>query len=564
MKEWQKKREEELAELTLSTHVLAYLLLLIVFIIIDPIKEPSFMSYSAIAFSLLFPAAILIALDYHFLQKLENHTITAWNITKHAVLLAMITTVFSNIEGEYLWLFSALYLLPVVLSCITLGKTGGLAFAAAASGSIFLFAKNTFFSAENHGIEGVMVLSGIFFLMAWFLGKIMELQAQTTARLDSMIYEDNVTSLGNHRYFHEQLEQAVKKASKEHSPLSLIFLDIDYFKSYNKTYGYSQGDMLLQEIAESIKHNFPGEGVLARYNSDTFAIILPETDLQQAYTTAHHLKQILEQYKFPGEISLPYDKISISAGVANFPYHAQTPGELLDAADDALYNSKSTGRNRVRIYHAVLERLSRQAEENDRDLVNSLRTLMIVINGKDRYTYGHSERVSYYAKEVGKRVGLAPEKLRQLEFGAFLHDIGKLEIPPEVLNKKEPLSAEELEMLRQHPKWGAEIVNPISMLQPIIPMILYHHENFDGTGYPEGLKGKKIPLFARILRVVDSFDAMTTSRPYRRLLSREQAVEEILRYRNLYYDPLVTDIFIKIVKEEYGLDISSFSSSFSS
>ena len=554
MQKWLKKREEKLAELMSGTHILAYLISVAIFIASDPRRDFNFSFFSVLLIALLIPAALFILLDSYFMQnknEQNENIILAWNITKHVVLFSMITTVFSAYRSEYLWLLGALYLLPVVLSCITLGRWWGMAFAGASAGSIFFLSRSIEFSARNQAVEAALILGGIFFLLAWFLGGIMEIEKKTTARIISLVNEDGLTGLGNHRYFHEQLNHAVEKAQNEQAPLSLVLLDIDSFKLYNDAYGHTQGDLLLQEIAKLLKGHAPSNAIVCRYSGALFGVILPSTNLQEANSAAYRINHAVAGHVFPEEIRQPYEKTTVSAGIANYPYHAQNAQELLNAADEALYSSKSTGRSTVRIYHAIIERLVRTAADNDRDLINSLRTLMTVVNGKDSYTYGHSERVSYYAKNVGKRLGIGPQELRQLEFGAFLHDIGKLELPHEVLNKNGPLSQKEWEMVKQHPSWGSDILRPISLLQDTIPMVLHHHENYDGSGYPEGLKGKKIPLPARILRVVDSFDAITTSRPYRRSLSIEEAINEIIRGRGLYYDPLVLDIFIKILREEH-------------
>ena len=141
------------------------------------------------------------------------------------------------------------------------------------------------------------------------------------------------------------------------------------------------------------------------------------------------------------------------------------------------------------------------------------------------------------------------DELRLLEYGAFLHDVGKLEIGRDVLNKTESLSKTEWDFVHQHPLWGAEILKPIKTLQPVIPAIKHHHENYDGSGYPDGLKGESIPFYARILRVIDSFDAMTTTRPYRRAQSREKALEEITKYSGQQYDPKIVDAFRAAITE---------------
>ncbi len=551
MQGWQQQRKERLAELALSTHVLAYLLVIALFIASDSGKAVSYNFSSPIFMGVLVPAALFIVLDYYFLREQQGRpALAVWNFTKQVVLFAMITGVFNAYQVEELWLFGALYLLPVVLACITLGHWWGIAFAAAATVSIFLLSLSYGAIAVGQAVEAALANGGIFLLLAWFLSGILEVEKTTTDRLAAMLNEDSLTGLGNYRFFRERLALAVAQATREQTPLSLLLLDVDGFKLYNDTYGHTRGDMLLQELARLFRKEIPAGAVLARYGSDEFAVILPGASLQEANKTAQRLCQAVDQYPFPAEITRLFNKLTVSVGVANYPYHAQKAQELLEAADEALYSCKTTGGNRVQNYHAILERLCKTVDDRDRELTSSLRTLMTVVNAKDRYTYGHSDRVSYYAKMVGLRMGLSLQELRLLEFGAFLHDLGKLEIPREVLNHHGPLSPVEWEMMRKHPAWGAEMLKPIAMLEPIIPMVLHHHENYDGSGYPAGLKGKKIPLFARILRVVDSYDAMTTNRPYHRLLSKEQALKEIERQRGLHYDPLVAEIFLKCIKEQ--------------
>ena len=136
---------------------------------------------------------------------------------------------------------------------------------------------------------------------------------------------------------------------------------------------------------------------------------------------------------------------------------------------------------------------------------------------------------------------------RNLIYGSLLHDIGKIEISREVLNKPKKLNQSEWEMFKQHPQWGADIIRPIKTLQDSLEIILYHHENYDGTGYPKGLKGKDIPIGARILRIVDSYDAITTNRPYKEAMSKEQAVEELAKYSGTHYDPIILEQFCEMI-----------------
>ncbi len=549
MQAWQQERKVKLADLTLGAHVMAYLIAVVIFLCNERLYAftlyASNLYITTVKFiSVLIPAAAFILLDVHFLHRdSRERSVIIWNTAKHLALFLLIVLVFVR-NGRDLSL-SGLFLLPVVLSCLTLGRVWGMAFAAAATGC--LVALTGIFPPTDQGqsIDLPLVFGGIFFLAAWFLGGIIEIEKNTTAGLAQMVHEDSLTGLANHRCFHEKLKKEVETALTNKRPLSLILVDIDFFKRYNNTYGHQQGDRVLREIGALLQENIPAGAFLARYGGEEFAVILPAFELKEAADIARKLHQAVAKHTFPGEADQPFEKLTVSAGVATLPDHARNLQELLDVADEALYSSKWTGRNKVRCYLAVLERLSRSAKKNDLGMIQSLRTLMTIINARDRYTYGHSERVAHYAGKVGEKMGLSLEELRLLEYGAFLHDVGKLEVPREVLNKTGPLSKTEWDFVRRHPVWGAEILKPIKTLQPVISMIMHHHENYDGSGYPHGLKGENIPLFARILRVVDSFDAMTTNRPYRRALSSEEALEEIGRCRGLQYDPQVVEAFIE-------------------
>ena len=210
---------------------------------------------------------------------------------------------------------------------------------------------------------------------------------------------NSLTGLANHRSFHEKLQKEVENALISKQPLSLILLDIDYFKCYNDNLGHSQGDRVLCEIGRLLHDALPKDTFLARYGGEEFAVILPSIQLKEAAETARNLHQAVASHTFPGENCLPFAKLTISAGVATLPDHAKSLQELVAAADEALYSSKWTGRNKVRCYLAVLERLASAAKKDELVLIESLRTLMTIINARDRYTYGHSERVAYYAEK---------------------------------------------------------------------------------------------------------------------------------------------------------------------
>ena len=167
------------------------------------------------------------------------------------------------------------------------------------------------------------------------------------------------------------------------------------------------------------------------------------------------------------------------------------------------------------------------------------------IEAKDKYTEGHNDRVSRLAVMLGGEVGLARRELDLVRMAGILHDIGKIGIPDSVLNKNGPLEEQEFVMIKSHPSQGEKILRPLRSVKEIIDVVLYHHERFDGRGYPKGLAGESIPLFARIVAIADSFDAMTTDRPYRKAFTRQEAVAELNKGAGSMWDPWLVRLFIE-------------------
>ncbi len=205
----------------------------------------------------------------------------------------------------------------------------------------------------------------------------------------------------------------------------------------------------------------------------------------------------------------------------------------------------------VELLNAVRVRLDRRhtillfdTREAHLQTVNMLAN---AIEARDTYTRGHVDRVRKYALALGASLGWSKEKLTVLEFGAILHDIGKIVVPEQVLNKKGSLNAEEWAFIRRHVEVGVEMLKEITHLQPVIPYVLYHHERWDGSGYPHGLAGEAIPLEGRLLAIVDVFDAMTSERPYRAAMSKEKALGKIRQKRGGDFDPFLASAFLQLM-----------------
>jgi putative nucleotidyltransferase with HDIG domain len=188
---------------------------------------------------------------------------------------------------------------------------------------------------------------------------------------------------------------------------------------------------------------------------------------------------------------------------------------------------------------------------------NTVETLIRAIQARDRYTSGHSTRVSRYALLIAEKLGLTTKEKHQLYLASMLHDIGKIGIPDELLNREGKLTDEQIRQIRNHVNVGASMLKALGDMQPIIPLILHHHEAWDGSGYPDGLDGEQIPLMSRILAVADSYDAMTSDRPYRGAMSKAEAIDEITRFSGRSFDPKIVDVFLEVVGEQAAVLVDS-------
>ncbi len=441
--------------------------------------------------------------------------------------------------------FKVLLLLPVMVAALQYGARYGFKWALFSTLGLIII---TVFQGMPQ-IEVFVLILGVIWMFAWLLGKMSEAELESREKLKIQASVDGMTGLLNHRSFYAYLEECFDEAVKNKNSLSLIMLDVDFFKYYNDTYGHRKGDEVLIEIARLIKKAVEEKGECFRYGGDEFAVLIPGGEGQEAYAIGRTICESIGDTSFEGLNILPGGKLSVSVGVASYPEHTNKKEALLEKADEALYRAKYTNNSKVEMYYSVFEEISNLLEGKEKDVLNSMRTLLMFINAKDHYTYGHSERVMNYAMQIGRKMALWEWEVQELMAGALLHDVGKVELSREVLNKSDSLTEEEWEGIRQHPVWGADIIRPISAFKNVVDIILYHHENYDGSGYPDGLKGKDIPLGARILRVVDSFDAMTTNRPYKKGLSVDKAADEIKSLSNVLYDPEVVETFLEYLKE---------------
>ncbi|MCI0839650.1 MAG: diguanylate cyclase [Chloroflexi bacterium] len=373
---------------------------------------------------------------------------------------------------------------------------------------------------------------------------------------------DPLTGLGNHRAFHKQLQEHVEAARQSGSSLALILLDLDSFKDVNDSRGHQAGDELLRNVAKVLTEvtvtptctqnckelcERHCKEYCFRYGGDELAILVPGADRSAATEFATRVRAAIENMPVDGGPG-----VTASVGVAIFPESGTTAKEIVYRADMAMYNAKATGKNRVNVWGSSLaEHLGGIAPHNDhtgRRYADVVASLTSALRAKDPQTKDHAERCSWYTGELAAELGLSDVEVSVLRVASLLHDIGKIVVPDEILLKPGPLTAAETKRMRRHPADGANTLSNVPTAADAVPVILHHHERFDGTGYPHGLSGDDIPIGARILLVADAFDAMTEDRPYRKAMPVADAIEELKRFSGTQFDPTVVEAFLAVLK----------------
>ena len=392
---------------------------------------------------------------------------------------------------------------------------------------------------------------------------------------------DALTGLYNHRKFQELLAGEIDKAKRTNTQTSIVIFDINNISQINKDFGAAKGDEIIKLVADKIKQGIRSNDSAARYGGDEIAIILPETNSSEAKYLAEYLT-----YSLSCCLVDDVGPVKASVGIATYPNSTQDLEKLLILAEQAMYISKSKGYKNgmstivcsedfdfwddtaLSSFASVIAKRHASIGINfDEELVNKFHSEEIInqghlievvtslasaIDAKDEYTKGHSTSVSRYSEALARALNLPEKDVERIKLGALLHDIGKIGIPESVLRKPSKLTDEEWEIMKQHPTIGAEkVLLPNESLHDLIPIVKYHHEHWDGSGYPEKLKGEDIPLAARIVSVADAYHALISDRPYRKGMSNEKACEILKIGAGIQWDKNLVREFINISESLY-------------
>ena len=387
---------------------------------------------------------------------------------------------------------------------------------------------------------------------------------------------DSLTGLSNHKKLHEDLAREIERCSSGDKTLAFCIVDIANISGINNELGHAKGDEVIKEVASKIKKNVRNTDILGRFGGDKIAIIMPNTTEDEAKYVCEFLLYNLACTMFDD-----LGQLKFSCGISMYPTSTNKQEKLTILAEQALFISKSkraqSGQSEIvttndynfwddealKCFAKVLtkkhatigidieeELISQFHNENivsNEHLLDVVSSLASTIDAKDTYTKGHSAAVSRYAEALARAVNLPENEVERIKLGALLHDIGKIGIPEHVLRKPTMLSDDEWAIMKQHPAIGADkVLKPNKSLHDLIPMVKYHHEHIDGSGYPFGLKGDEIPMSAKIVAVADAYHALISDRPYRKGLSVHKACEILKMGAGVQWDKELIRQFIII------------------
>jgi diguanylate cyclase (GGDEF)-like protein len=400
-------------------------------------------------------------------------------------------------------------------------------------------------------------------------------------KLQQQSITDGLTGIKTRRFFWEALSSEWKRASRSGRAFSVVLVDLDKFKEVNDSLGHLEGDLVLARVGRLLEQKCRQSNVVARYGGDEFIILMPETGIEQAQVLAERLRLWLAT-----DPMLEEHHITGSFGVASFPVHGFSMEDLIRVADAGMYVAKHAGGNQVSTSDALGEVSTVQRQlvsgyiegflqrdhngpEHLEELVATLRKL----SGGEEDTYrrpikeavealsraaelrehnagGHGEQCGHYAAVIARGLNLSLEEVEEITLAGRIHDVGKLFIPERILNKPGALTEDEFAVMKTHPRLGAEVLRAIPEIAQVAQAIESHHEAFDGSGYPRGLKGENIPLYGRIVAVADAYVNMTTDRSFAPPKTDEQALAELGKMSGTRFDGMIVRLFARLLKME--------------
>src|SRR5437870_5342669 len=400
-------------------------------------------------------------------------------------------------------------------------------------------------------------------------------------QLQQQSITDGLTGIKTRRFFWEALNSEWKRASRSGRPFSVVLMDLDKFKEVNDTKGHLEGDLVLARVGRLLEQKCRQSNVVARYGGDEFVILMPETGIDQAQVLAERLRLWLAT-----DPMLEEHQITGSFGVASFPVHGFSAEDIIGVAYAGMYVSKHAGGNQVRsaellsngegsavqrqLVSGYIEGFLQREDTGPEQLEELVSTLRKMCGGREEldrlalkegiealtrasemrepHAAGHGEQCGHYSGIIARGLNFSPQEVQDVTFAARVHDVGKLFISDRILNKPGPLTDDEFDVIKTHPRVGAEVLRAMPDSKLLQQAVEFHHEAFDGSGYPAGLQGDNIPLWARIISVADAYVNMTSDRSFAAAKSHDQAIGELEKLSGTRFDGMVVRLFARQLK----------------
>ena len=368
---------------------------------------------------------------------------------------------------------------------------------------------------------------------------------------------DPLTGVATRQAVLDRVEEELERAARYRHPLSVIMVDLDHFKRLNDDHGHLAGDMVLRRIGRTLADSVRTTDCAGRYGGEEFLVVLPETDADEAAAVAEKLRRIVAR----DAIRLPDGElvsVTLSAGVAGGLGDHLRPDALVRDADAALYSAKALGRDQVYVFRetgddGTIRRAPIAAEARNRAvdvgrlaMAAAQDALLRSLAGRPSWAGRPSTLIAEASIALGRAIDLPAGELERIRTASLLHDLGKLAIPDEILAKPGDLAAAEWRVVTEHPKVGQVVLEQAGALRDAARIVLHHHEWYDGRGYPHGLAGTEIPIGARIVSIVDAYEAMIAGRPYRAAISHHEAIAELRRQAGIQFDPELVELFAEV------------------
>ena len=389
--------------------------------------------------------------------------------------------------------------------------------------------------------------------------------AAALVQVERRASRDRLTGVANRETLLAALIGAVEHSRQTGAMLCVAFVDVDRFKAINDAYGHPSGDAVLRQLAELVSASVRAGDLVGRYGGEEFMIILPNTDADDARRVTERLREVVMRTSL--RIAAGREvRTTVSIGIAAGAGAEVRLDALVAEADAAMYLAKSRGRNQTQVFAdlgAETPLLATRASADRHEMASAIgqwagltaiEALASVLAPQPAHRGRPSDMIAAMATGLAARIGVRDAEIDQIRIASLLHDLGKLAIPQDIFDKPEPLRHSEWQTITEHPRMGETVIEQATTLRDAIPVVLHNHERYDGSGYPDGLRGGAIPLGARIVAIADAYHAMVHDRPYQKARPHEQALAELQRQAGNQFDPDLVAAFCELYRDEAPAD----------